>query len=343
MSKKEKKSKDGSKSRKYESDSDSSSSGSSASYSESYSSESEEERVPVKKPKLDSSSKKRQKKERKRQEKKRQKKTANKITKEDFFGKSVEFRLWLMEEKKISMEDIKTTKAKAYFKRFVKRWNSGKLPKKYYKGIDAADAKASLTKYKWKFAEKLQASGVGGPPSSSNSPFTAGGQPLQRATFSTFGKSSSPELSQKGLIGPEKPILGPQRPPHLVSAQYEEEEDPEAVKARLKAERKKFREDDKLVMEELAPKASGHEAKIEKKLLRRQRGHSPEVSDRVLMGSGMDIDTIMAKKRKSDAARRDRNTEIASVKLTAYQEKEKAKMQALLEMARATKSKDALW
>lgn len=41
----------------------------------------------------------------------------------------------------------------------------------------------------------------------------------------------------------------------------------------------------------------------------------------------MDIDTIMAKKRKSDAARRDRNTELASVKLTAYQEKEKAKMQ----------------
>lgn len=40
----------------------------------------------------------------------------------------------------------------------------------------------------------------------------------------------------------------------------------------------------------------------------------------------MDIETIMAKKRKSDAAKRERNVTKASVKLKEYQAKESAKM-----------------
>ncbi|PIK36253.1 hypothetical protein BSL78_26917 [Apostichopus japonicus] len=318
-------------------ESDSSSSSSYSSSGESSSEDSEEEvRITVKKPKLDSATKKQKRKEQKRQEKKNKMKATNKISKDDYYSKNVEFRLWLMEEKKLAMGDMKTTKAKSYFKKFVKRWNDGKLAKKYYKGIDAADAKGSLTKYKWKFAEKLQGSDINKPSSSSNSPFVEGEKSARQSTFSTFGKASSP------TIGPEKRVLGPERPPHLM-LQQDSDEDRETERKRVRTERKKYREYDKLTMEELTPKATGHEAKVEKKMLRKHRASSPELSDRVLMGSGMDIETIMAKKRKSDAAKRERNVTKASVKLKEYQAKESAKMKALFEISKANRSKDALW
>ncbi|XP_074658211.1 uncharacterized protein LOC141911132 isoform X2 [Tubulanus polymorphus] len=71
-----------------------------------------------------------------RKEKSRQKRRdKNHITEGDYYNKLEEFKTWLHEEKGLQIEEIEP-KVKAYFKKFVKKWNSQQLSKKYYRGID---------------------------------------------------------------------------------------------------------------------------------------------------------------------------------------------------------------
>ncbi|XP_072178073.1 uncharacterized protein [Diadema setosum] len=315
--------------------------------SDSYSSsgsDSEDDYKIKKKQKVEASSKKQQKKDKKKAKKKEKKKSLNKISKEDYYSKSKEFRIWLMEEKNKSLDEMKSTKSKAYFKKFVKKWNGGKLAKKFYKGIDAADEKSSLTKYKWKFADKLPASStlLRSPDGSvSMSPFKT----PQPTKFSTFGKGSFREAGSKS-VPPDARFIGPSRPPSM--SQVEQENSREEARRRLQKERKDFNSYNKMVMDELAPKATGREAKIEKryarKFERKQRESSPGlgVEDRSIMG-GADYNEVMERRRIRQEKRKDDLEHRATMKMTEYQLKEQAKMKALLEQARASKSENALW
>jgi hypothetical protein len=49
------------------------------------------------------------------------------ITKDDYYEKSTEFRVWLREHKHRYFEDMKTRETHAYFIKFIKVWNRGKL------------------------------------------------------------------------------------------------------------------------------------------------------------------------------------------------------------------------
>ncbi|XP_022100803.1 uncharacterized protein LOC110984688 [Acanthaster planci] len=343
----------------------SSSSGSSDSYSSSSESESE---VKFKKQKLDSSTKKQRRREKKREERKKKKKELNKISKEDFYNKSTEFRLWLVEEKGKYFDQLSGSKAKSYFKKFVKKWNSGKLGKKFYRGIDHEDARTSLTRYKWKFAEvhtppkKLDIAKYGDRHNT-----TRAGEHLtpvadallKPRTFSTFGKpsvaSGSAEDDGQRVIGPTLPVIAqgntwPVQGPMLPGSTFSQagrEERQERNAQQLRKERRDFRKHNEMVMEELVPKATGHEAKIEKRLgraeQRRRRGESPETRESFLYGGKSDIQSQLAAQRQKKEQRRERLEDRAASKLEEYRAKEKAKMTALLEQARANKSENALW
>jgi hypothetical protein len=53
--------------------------------------------------------------------------------KDDYYQKQKEFQHWLLAEKGIYFNDLEDSKDQLkYFKKFVKRWNKGKLDQSYY-------------------------------------------------------------------------------------------------------------------------------------------------------------------------------------------------------------------
>ncbi|XP_071954854.1 uncharacterized protein [Antedon mediterranea] len=356
--------------------------------------------TPMKKQRLDSTMKKRIKQEKKKVEKKEKLKKSNKISKDDYYLKSTEFRIWLKEEKRIYFDELSSSKSRYYFKKFVKMWNKGRLRKKFYDGIDTTDVSASSkTKYKWKFATTVNNKNMETVRSNIGkwSSMTSPGE----RTFSTFGKKAGSQLkaasdamygtkelqgessghSSRPVLGPTmptgdtfrpvmgptmptgdtfrpvlgptmpsgglaRPVQGPTLPPTFLKAQ--EEENREEERKRLKYERKQFKKHNNMVLEELAPRGTGHDAKIEKRIGRaeskRQRQQSPDLHDSIVMGTSSDnFQARMAARRRNREAHEEKKMLIAKQKVKDYKEKEDAKMKALLEMAKATKSKDALW
>ena len=49
------------------------------------------------------------------------------LTEDDYFGRSSEFRLWLLEERQTYFDDLKGDESRRLFEKFVSRWNDGKL------------------------------------------------------------------------------------------------------------------------------------------------------------------------------------------------------------------------
>ncbi|XP_050394038.2 uncharacterized protein LOC126811986 [Patella vulgata] len=117
----------------------------------------------------------------------------NKITMEDYLSKQTEFKLWLTEEKHKTITDIKSPKAKSYFKSFVKLWNKRKLAQKYYRGTLSCETppnQQGLSKQRFNFVSSLDESPF---PNSVSFPQTIDlsheGSILSDSPFSTFGKT----------------------------------------------------------------------------------------------------------------------------------------------------------
>tara|TARA_B100000795_G_C22668220_1_gene386859 strand:- start:62 stop:706 length:645 start_codon:yes stop_codon:yes gene_type:complete len=49
------------------------------------------------------------------------------ITKDDYFRRGPNFRLWLTQSKNLDFEDLETIQARVFFDEFVKLWNNGQL------------------------------------------------------------------------------------------------------------------------------------------------------------------------------------------------------------------------
>ncbi|KAA1075534.1 hypothetical protein PGTUg99_023234 [Puccinia graminis f. sp. tritici] len=54
------------------------------------------------------------------------------ISKDDFFLKSLEFKVWLKNDKNKFIDQLDSHKSKKYFEKFVRYWNKGKLDGDYY-------------------------------------------------------------------------------------------------------------------------------------------------------------------------------------------------------------------
>jgi hypothetical protein len=52
---------------------------------------------------------------------------AEKISEKHYYKKNVQFRMWLLEERKKNLNDLDGERQKKYFRKFVHRWNQGRL------------------------------------------------------------------------------------------------------------------------------------------------------------------------------------------------------------------------
>eukprot|EP00955_Chlamydomonas_euryale_P072156 361313-Chlamydomonas_euryale.AAC.8 len=71
------------------------------------------------------------------------------ISDEDYFKKSNEFIAWLHESHQILFNELSTAEAHSHFSEFVRRWNQGRLPAKYYAGLVTAPVRR--TPHVWGF------------------------------------------------------------------------------------------------------------------------------------------------------------------------------------------------
>ncbi|XP_014674531.1 PREDICTED: zinc finger CCCH domain-containing protein 4-like [Priapulus caudatus] len=275
-----------------------------------------------------------------------------KIGPEDFYRKNEEFRLWLRSKKRLYFDELLTSDAKKHFKKFVKKWNKGKLDKKCYEGMSTtAMSSASKTRYEWKFAQSVDMLELADVRDSVGVWTQKAGQLNQRGGGRGGGRgrggghSSWVQDRNASHVAGSQPGSSQWQERRPMGGDRQERQERDTYSGR-KAD-KQYRQDKKVVEEELAPRETGgHAARQEKRLLRQAsnlaRQQSPDTADSVIMGDDAIGRRLAAEKARNDARRQVRSNR-ASEKLHSHQEKEREKMQALLEMARASKSQDALW
>ena len=77
------------------------------------------------------------------------------ITVDEYFVKSVEFALWLKEERGTFFSSLTSEQSHELFTEFVEVWNAGRLSEKYYAGME----KAPRTSHNWGLALPPDAAG----------------------------------------------------------------------------------------------------------------------------------------------------------------------------------------
>jgi hypothetical protein len=161
------------------------------------------------------------------------KKVKEKISAEDYFRKSAEYRKWLS-EKDITFGDLSSEESRKYFLKFVKKWNNGRLSKSYYSGLETAEIPhSSQTKHKWKLHDVNE-------------------DELYRVAHDV-GQETHQEhhVFQHQHHDKEASVIGPMLPPSTTGTvedcPSDEEEALAQEKSRLRVERKRFQRDQNLV------------------------------------------------------------------------------------------------
>lgn len=96
------------------------------------------------------------------------------------------------------------------------------------------------------------------------------------------------------------------------------------------------------------PKETGRDARIEKRKAERQskadRSGSPVMPEKEVLGADNESFQRLVEKRKASRERQgERRREEATAKISEHEQREAAKIAALLQMARAAKSENSLW
>ncbi|EJU02868.1 hypothetical protein DACRYDRAFT_94529 [Dacryopinax primogenitus] len=224
---------------------------------------------------------------------------AKEISEKDYYAKNDEFRVWLKDEKRRYFDELSGEKARSYFKKFVRSWNRGRLPRSIYAGINSSStAPASQTAFRWSFTDQSN---------------RAEREALERARgdvgSATWGKpsaalSETPETERRA--GPSR-VAGPTLPSasDLRFAQESAEELRAQDRSRSRALDKRDARDR---LEEVAPREVGRERMLEKKREKREADRSfrdkgddagLEMDDKSLMGG----DSFQDRLRQRDAAK----------------------------------------
>ena len=146
----------------------------------------------------------------------------------------------------------------SYFRKFVKAWNRGRLPRTYYEGIQAADnPSSSNTSYKWTFTNSLQVN---------SKDLRLAREGVSEATRSSMANTSGGS-SNRPIHGP----LLPGRSGLSSDQQYDRELDAERLDRERRASRKRAREEENTRIEDMiGPKPVGREGALEAKRARRE-------------------------------------------------------------------------
>ncbi|KAI0053381.1 hypothetical protein FA95DRAFT_1568687 [Auriscalpium vulgare] len=255
------------------------------------------------------------------------------ISDSDYFAKSVEFRVWLKDEKRKYFDELSGERARKYFHKFVKEWNRGKLQKSLYAGVDPSTQSATAnTKYKWSFASKrskddtkaleaaraeVGAATYGGGPSSRSGPSASGGGRVQGPTL--------PSAADRVLA-------------------REAAEEYDAAERTYKRKKDRMEAKDR-VEDMVGPREVGRERMLEKKREKREsdrtfreRGDEGlEADEGTLMGGGdsfkMQIARRDAAKARFEQKKAERNPE-SQERVSAIRAKDKATMDMFMQMAK---------
>ncbi|KAF0701252.1 Aste57867_8246 [Aphanomyces stellatus] len=243
------------------------------------------------------------------------------ISEDDYFEKALEFRVWLKLEKRLYFDDLTSADAQGYFGKFVHKWNGGKLDSMYYTKIPQHILEGiQRTKHKWGLkmneTERLELAstkdtvdistnkGTNHPPPYKSHPQTS------KATSASFASKKRDDDSDR---------------------------DSDDERKRAKRDKKTYVKHKEMVLEELAPKATGREATIEKKRqvaasvhgAARQNEDAKDgltLSDAFLMGGSDDFQARVQRRKHAQ----DRRVEEQQQRVTAAQEAEAARMQKFL-------------
>nr|GAT61358.1 predicted protein [Mycena chlorophos] len=249
---------------------------------------------------------------------------AGRISEEDYFRKSDEFRVWLRTEKKRHFDELSGDRARSYFRKFVKAWNRGKLSSKLYAGLDPSSVSADAqTSYKWSFKKSR----------ADDDALRAVREEVGAATYHKPSESSSrthPSTSSSSRSGR---VQGPTLPSASDLAYARDvARDAEQEERSLKRKRDKAEARDR-IEDMVGPKEVGREGMLEKKRAKREADRS--FRERGDEGLEADESTLLGEKDsfKAQIAKRD------AVKKN-YEAIREAKAEAARERVSAMRDRD---
>ncbi|CAO3592729.1 unnamed protein product [Absidia cylindrospora] len=282
--------------------------------------------------------------------------TIQPITVDDYFEKASEFRIWLKEKKKKYFNELDSSDARYYFKKFVKSWNRYELDEKYYKGINSAHvSSADTTSYKWSFAKNVDSDELSYIKDKVDSMTGRGGS----SSSSTAASASSASASHR-----RRANVGPSLPPTASSSSsrsgdqvdWEEQREKDRLERKSEYRAQKRRTND--FINETVPKLDGREAKLAEKratnaMRRRERSPDVELNDHDIYGGGGgggdDYKTRLAIEQRNKERRQARFEErkeqrLAPIKdkLADYKAKENETMALFRKMAQEQRERGGL-
>ncbi|EGZ15120.1 hypothetical protein PHYSODRAFT_301786 [Phytophthora sojae] len=261
-------------------------------------------------------------------------KGAKKVTDEDYFVRQTEFRVWLAQSKGKYVDDLSTDEAMELFTdEFAKKWNRGKLAKMFYEGLpESVVEQTKRTRHRWGFVAKLGEKEKFELATAKDSVGVA----TRKENLLSSGKTRESK-------GPSSYEEGRSKRDKRREKDEDREDEREGDRKRRKLERRREREYRDTVMEELAPKATGREAQIEKRRQLGQKLHGAardredardglDLSEDFLMGGGRGAgdDDLKRRMAQRDSARRRKQDE-QQEKLAELKAKESARMDKFLE------------
>ncbi|GBE77371.1 hypothetical protein SCP_0102440 [Sparassis crispa] len=259
---------------------------------------------------------------------------ASPISESDYFLKSDEFRIWLKDEKRKYFDELTSDKARRYFRKFVKAWNSGKLPKSLYAGVDPSQAASSHTAYRWSFTSKASRAEADA--------LRAAREEVGSATYNRPSHTDARASRGARLQGPTLPSASD------MTLARETADEARAAERDYQRKRDK-REQKERVEEVVGPKPLGREGMLEKKRTQREsdrefreRGDEGlELDESTLLGGG---DSFKDRIAKRDAARkrfeekkfggRDERLSAARERADTIRQKDKATMDMFMQLAK---------
>mmetsp|Transcript_19723 Transcript_19723/g.50067 ORF Transcript_19723/g.50067 Transcript_19723/m.50067 type:complete len:371 (-) Transcript_19723:30-1142(-) len=264
--------------------------------------------------------------------------TTNNITKiseDDYFARNFEFRLWLKEEHGLSFDDFRDTdEAKLMFTEFVDAWNNAKLEVKFYSGLQPTEvSNAARTNFKWNFKNVNQ--GELDRLKTTISSDCNNKEIIEQKLPELARQMREEQAKKKASEGVEfmKPTFDPYK---SQKDRIAAEEEQKLHRLQQQHQNKQLRDERKLVEEELVPRETGRDAKVDKAKARalaaKDRDLSPEHDERTLLGGGDDIKDLIRRRDQRQEQFQSRKREETSVKLLAFQAKEEEKMRVFKEM-----------
>ncbi|CAO3642183.1 unnamed protein product [Cunninghamella blakesleeana] len=261
------------------------------------------------------------------------------ITSDDYFEKASEFRIWLKEKKHKYFNELDSSDARSYFKKFVKAWNKYELDEKYYKGISSTHVSHSdSTSYKWSFAKNLNT------------------EEIDYVKDKVDSMTSRGNGDNKGSSSKRRANVGPSLPSFSKKDQVDKEEEWERKRIERKSEYQTQKRRTKEYLEDAVPKLEGREKKLAEKratnaLRRREPSPDIELGDDDIYGSshGDDFKSRLAMEKRANERRQARYEErqeqkLAPIKdkLHAFKQKEDATMDMFRKMAEEQRKRGGL-